>query len=622
MTFFVPHGECQFMATVPDDDFGAQAELPPVDAGGLGVEDIAESLGMVLPAEPDEPSDIGEIDPARWRDYPEILTDSLWIFGSRSREGMHAGTYHGNFVPQIPFQAIRRFTKPGDVVLDPFLGSGTTLIECRRQGRQGIGVELIEPTACEARERIDAEADPHDTWQEVITGDSTARETVGEIRGKLEQHGRSQVQLLIMHPPYHDIIHFSDDSCDLCNAPTLDDFLASFRKVVRGTYDLLERNHFLVVVIGDKYSRKAWVPLGFRVMEEVLSVGYQLKSIVVKNMEGNRAKRDLQNFWRRRAFKGDFYIFKHEYVLFFQKTDLSENLEQLCGFVRAIDAREERNRITDGSLVSGEELSASVAEYTWITSSKILALKRGQMKSVVLDLTGVTLTRSMQMELEELTRQLVDENAVDVSVLAEDDQRQRLRDVRGVSEVYTPDDNSLKQLAHAMYVFQKAVGSSQQAGSEAGVRFAAALNAALQAAFDQELDCECLPRGGIGFKFFRRDPNRPFGEAGKADENFKVGLETTWVAGHENEKLPQIRDRYHSRQFEMVAIVGPNVARWRKLIEQRGNFADFYLFVSKSDERRLGEVIQSHPLEAAIGDSECRQTTMSLVDFLSLSSTV
>ncbi|TET12944.1 MAG: hypothetical protein E3J81_09815, partial [Dehalococcoidia bacterium] len=96
--------------------------------------EAAGPLGYFLPDVPDEVVDIGEADGENWRDFQEIATNSLWIIGSRSRDGRHEGKYHGNFVPQIPFQAIRRFTKPGDVVLDPFLGSGTTLIECRRQG--------------------------------------------------------------------------------------------------------------------------------------------------------------------------------------------------------------------------------------------------------------------------------------------------------------------------------------------------------------------------------------------------------------------------------------------------------------------------------------------------------
>jgi DNA modification methylase len=294
-------------------------EEPAEDIEPLNEEE-ALALGLWLPPEPEAWADIGEVDAKNWRDYDDITTSSLWIIGSRSRDGVHTGKYHGNFVPQIPYQAIRRFTKPGDVVLDTFAGSGTTLIEARRLGRHGIGIELVDSIATEARRLIDSAGNPYQTWQEVIKGDSANIQTIEEVRRLLEAKERHQVQLLVMHPPYHDIIKFSDDPHDLSNMPTVPEFLEAFRKVVCHTYDLLEPKHFLVVVIGDIYSNKEWTPLGFRTMEAVQSVGYTLKSIVVKNMEGNRAKRNLQNLWRQRAFKGNYYIFKHEYVLFFQKT--------------------------------------------------------------------------------------------------------------------------------------------------------------------------------------------------------------------------------------------------------------------------------------------------------------
>jgi DNA modification methylase len=257
--------------------------------------------GLTVPSEPEDWSDISEINAKNWRDYEDVVTNSLWVIGSRGREGVHSGKYHGNFVPQIPYQAIRRFTKPGDVVLDTFLGSGTTLIECRRLGRHGIGIELVDSIAQDAEELIDVEDNPHDTWQKVIRGDSTDIETIAQVREALECKGRDKVQLIIMHPPYHDIIRFSDNPNDLSNKQTVTEFIDAFKKIVYRTYDLLEQKHFLVVVIGDKYSDKEWIPLGFQTMEAVRSIGYSLKSVVVKNMEGNRAKRNLQNLWRQRA---------------------------------------------------------------------------------------------------------------------------------------------------------------------------------------------------------------------------------------------------------------------------------------------------------------------------------
>ena len=66
----------------------------------------------------------------RWKEYNDIITDSIWIVEKRDKSGAHNGGYWGNFIPQIPNQFLRRYTKKGEWVLDPFLGSGTTLIEC------------------------------------------------------------------------------------------------------------------------------------------------------------------------------------------------------------------------------------------------------------------------------------------------------------------------------------------------------------------------------------------------------------------------------------------------------------------------------------------------------------
>ena len=565
---------------------------------------------------PDEVLNIGEAHGGNWRDFEDIDTNSLWIIGSRGREGMHNGNYHGNFVPQIPYQAIRRFTKPEDVVLDTFLGSGTTLIECRRQGRHGIGVELVESISDDAQKRIDAEKNPYDTWQKVIQGDSTDEAVIRQVRKELEQQGRNQVQLLIMHPPYHDILRFSDKPKDLSNAPTLKDFLESFRKVVRGTYDLVEKNHFLVVVIGDKYSNREWIPLGFYTMEAVQSVGYTLKSIVVKNMQGNRAKRNLQNLWRQRAFKGKFYIFKHEYVLFFQKTEIIENLRTIIRFTKAIDDREEKDLIKNSSFVSGEKLKDLITDHPWISPSKILALKHGRhIRAVVIDLTDLDITRKDEAELEDFISELP-ERVVDVSVLAEPDQRTRLLNVQGVSRVYSSSDESLEQLAHALYVVRKATGSAQRVGRAAGVAFAASLNVALKEFFEPGTDYEWSSGRGIGFKFFKKDSQEPFGEVKKNTDNFRVGIATKWVTGHEHEKIPQIRDPYYSKDFILIAVVGPNIDTWKRLITKQGNFANYYLFVNKGDERSLGKIIQSQPLVKSVGDSDFENSDLNLVELL------
>jgi hypothetical protein len=123
-----------------------------------------------------------------------------------------------------------------------------------------------------------------------------------------------------MHPPYYDIIKFSEDKSDLSNATNVEEFLLKFGAIVEKATPFLEEGRYLVLVIGDKYSSGEWIPLGFYCMNEVLKRGYVLKSIVVKNFEETRGKRNQKELWRYRALVGGFYVFKHEYVMLFKKT--------------------------------------------------------------------------------------------------------------------------------------------------------------------------------------------------------------------------------------------------------------------------------------------------------------
>jgi len=260
-------------------------------------------------------SKINDINLLRWKEYDDIITDSLWILNKRDTSGAHLGWYWGNFIPQIPHQMMLRYTKKGDWVLDTFVGSGTTLIECRRLGRNGIGIELNPEVSQKTKKLIEREQNKNNVVSEVIVGDSR---TI-DIKQILNKYGINQVQLLIMHPPYHDIIKFSKDEKDLSNAKNTEEFLKMFGAVVDNATPYLEKGRYFALVIGDKYSKGEWIPLGFYCMQEVLKRGYLLKSIIVKNFEETRGKRNQKELWRYRALVGGFYIFKHEYVMLFKK---------------------------------------------------------------------------------------------------------------------------------------------------------------------------------------------------------------------------------------------------------------------------------------------------------------
>jgi len=155
-------------------------------------------------------SRINDIDLNKWKQYDDIITDSLWVLDKRDNAGAHNGNYWGNFIPQIPNQLFKRYTKKGDWILDTFLGSGTSIIEAKRLGRNAIGIELQENVIQIAKDNINKEFNKFNVKYEIIQSDCTELNYIKELK-KIRI---PKVQFIIMHPPYWDIIKFSEDEND------------------------------------------------------------------------------------------------------------------------------------------------------------------------------------------------------------------------------------------------------------------------------------------------------------------------------------------------------------------------------------------------------------------------
>jgi DNA modification methylase len=167
------------------------------------------------------------------------------------------------------------FTKPGDWVIDPFLGTGSTLIAAKSLGRNGVGIELYAEYVRMARR-----------WVEQIGGDTMAMVFRGDSREILQQipsEGLPKMKFCLTSPPYwsqlsapsetHDkgeerkakglAARYGRRRSDLGNIKNYDEFLAAQEDVFDSLFDVMEEKAYLVVVTNNVYRGGRLYPLAF-----------------------------------------------------------------------------------------------------------------------------------------------------------------------------------------------------------------------------------------------------------------------------------------------------------------------------------------------------------------------
>ncbi len=259
-----------------------------------------------------------KFDKSKWKEL-DINTDSLWIIGPRAKGGKHENVYHGNFVPQIPNQMIRRYADEGGVVLDMFMGSGTTLFESENLGRDYIGFDIND----EIIQYVESKMNSNSPIKYFIHNCDIANgeKVKSVVESDLKAVGKRTVDLIMSHPPYLDIVKFTDKKEDLSNISSLNEFISKFVEATRNVWQFLKVGKYYCLVIGDIYRDSEVIPLSFYLMYAIKrNFNCKLKGIVIKDMVGNRAKLGIESLWRYRALKSDNFLFKHEYIFVFKKT--------------------------------------------------------------------------------------------------------------------------------------------------------------------------------------------------------------------------------------------------------------------------------------------------------------
>ena len=194
------------------------------------------------------------------------------------------------FPETLAQEFIEFFTKSGQVVFDPMVGTGSTLLACLRSGRSGFGLELNPAYAEIARELIDEERE--------LLGPSASELHVKVINGDaadLQSFNLPQIDYVLTSPPYWDILHargaetqrqrrdsseldvtYSDDPADLGNIADYDEFLDRLVQIYTDLKSYLRPRSYLTVILKNVKKKGTIYPLAWDVARNLADV-YTLK---------------------------------------------------------------------------------------------------------------------------------------------------------------------------------------------------------------------------------------------------------------------------------------------------------------------------------------------------------
>lgn len=227
---------------------------------------------------------------------------TIWSFSDRGSWATHSGKYRGNWSPYVPRNLILRYSKPGDWVLDQFMGSGTTLVEAKLLNRNTIGVDINQQSVSISEINLRFQCN------------SKSKLHIREANANnLSFIKDASIDLICTHPPYANIIKYSKDISGDISLLTYEEFLKEMSLVAQESYRILKKRKICALMIGDIRKYGKVVPLGFRVMECFLKAGFVSKEIIIKEQHNCRST----EYWEKQD--NNFLLLAHEYIFVFQK---------------------------------------------------------------------------------------------------------------------------------------------------------------------------------------------------------------------------------------------------------------------------------------------------------------
>jgi DNA modification methylase len=268
---------------------------------------------------------LNELDPKTWLKFQKS-----WFIHNPPPRKKDVLRHPAKFPESLAQEFIEFFTKPGQVVLDPMVGTGSTLIAALRSGRQSYGIELNPTYTVIAEQAIEREKEVLDQTPDapicrVILGNA------GEIGSIFSQYQLPTVDYVFTSPPYWDMLHakgsqtqkdrrqsqdldtiYSDDAHDLGNVHDYEEFLERLAGIYVTIKPFLRERAYLTIVVKNIKKGGKIYPLAWDLARE-LSHTYTLKDEKIWCQDDIRlAPYGMGNAWVSNTFHHYCLQFRNE----------------------------------------------------------------------------------------------------------------------------------------------------------------------------------------------------------------------------------------------------------------------------------------------------------------------
>ena len=220
---------------------------------------------------------------------PIIESTTLWDYPKQSYGKTPKGNnkYAGVTPAFIIYNMVMRYTQPGDLVVDPMCGSGTTIDVCKEEDRRCIGYDIVP------------------TRPDIIQNDAR----------KLPLENES-VDMIFIDSPYGDNIKYNEHPANFGEISAEDEnFYKELEKTMAESYRVLKPGKVIGWLIGDQWVKKKFTPVGFKIWAG-LSKYFETVDIICVTRRNQSSNTGV---WHYRAVKWNFYLRGFKYLFIMRK---------------------------------------------------------------------------------------------------------------------------------------------------------------------------------------------------------------------------------------------------------------------------------------------------------------